>query len=253
MPWNPEQYNQFKAERQRPFLDLMHMVQVKPAMQVVDLGCGTGEMTAKLAQAWSGSQILGIDSSESMLSQAPSAPNVQFKQQSIQAWLQEPTRYDVIVANASLQWLNHHETLLPQLVHKLLPQGQLAIQMPMQSHNRLNQLLRHTAEQAPYNTAWQGLPQESSVLTLDEYAQLLFAAQATDMEIVQKVYPHTVNSHDELFQFIAGTALIPYLERLPAALHPAFLHDFKLAIANAFPQLPALYAFKRVLLHAVFA
>ena len=51
MAWNPEVYNQFKSERSAPFYDLLAMLKMKPGMQIIDLGCGTGELTAKLAEA----------------------------------------------------------------------------------------------------------------------------------------------------------------------------------------------------------
>ncbi|GAB6931728.1 hypothetical protein [Calditerricola satsumensis] len=40
MPWNPEQYLRFKAERFAPFDDLVKLIKVRPGLRVVDLGCG---------------------------------------------------------------------------------------------------------------------------------------------------------------------------------------------------------------------
>ena len=42
MTWSPEQYERFKSERKQPFLDLLALVEKRPRMRVVDLGCGTG-------------------------------------------------------------------------------------------------------------------------------------------------------------------------------------------------------------------
>ena len=132
------------------------------------------------------------------------------------------------------------------------PHGQLAIQMPNQAHNCLNQLLSKLAQQPRYAKLLQHWHRPSSVLDLDDYAQILFAENAINMTLYQKVYPQIAASHDDLYQFIAGSALIPYLEHLPQNEHAAFIADFKLSIANAFPQLPALYAFKRLIMHAQF-
>src|SRR5438067_2153364 len=46
--WNPDQYNKFRAERMQPFVDLVAMVRPRAGMRVIDLGCGTGELTAML-------------------------------------------------------------------------------------------------------------------------------------------------------------------------------------------------------------
>ena len=252
MPWNPQIYDQFKAERQQPFFDLMAHIQAKPHLRIVDLGCGTGELTVRLAEHFSDADVLGIDSSLEMLQQAPSHPRVHFEHQNISDYLATGEAADVLVANASLQWLDQHAQLWPQLRRKLRPHGQLAIQMPNQAHNCLNQLLSKLAQQPRYAKSLQHWHRPSSVLDLDDYAQILFAENAIHMTLYQKVYPQIAASHDDLYQFIAGSALIPYLEHLPQNEHAAFIADFKHSIANAFPQLPALYAFKRLIMHAQF-
>ena len=252
MPWNPQIYDQFKAERQQPFFDLMAHIQAKPNLRIVDLGCGTGELTVCLAEHFSDADVLGIDSSLEMLQQAPSHPRVRFEHQNITDYLASGEAADVLVANASLQWLDQHAQLWPQLRHKLSPHGQLAIQMPNQAHNCLNQLLSELAQQPRYAKSLRHWHRPSSVLDLDDYAQILFAENAINMTLYQKVYPQIAASHDDLYQFIAGSALIPYLEHLPQNEHAVFIADFKHSIANTFPQLPALYAFKRLIMHAQF-
>lgn len=50
MPWDPERHNQFQAERAVPFEDLFSLVKIRSGMQLIDLGCGSGELTASLAK-----------------------------------------------------------------------------------------------------------------------------------------------------------------------------------------------------------
>ena len=63
--WDPDQYERFKAERTRPFWDLLALVQPVPGGRVVDLGCGTGELTKELHRVLEASETVGIDSSPS--------------------------------------------------------------------------------------------------------------------------------------------------------------------------------------------
>ena len=51
MPWNPDRYHQFKSERAAPFDDLLQLIEVRAGLSVVDLGCGPGELTRRLADA----------------------------------------------------------------------------------------------------------------------------------------------------------------------------------------------------------
>ncbi|HEY0135659.1 MAG TPA: methyltransferase domain-containing protein, partial [Nannocystis sp.] len=67
MSWEPATYEQFKAERAQPFHDLLALVEPQPDMDVVDLGCGTGELTTLLHEHLWARSTLGLDSSPTML------------------------------------------------------------------------------------------------------------------------------------------------------------------------------------------
>ena len=60
MPWNPDLYRQFEKERFAPFDDLFALVDCREGLSVLDLGCGTGELTRRLADALPASTVLGI-------------------------------------------------------------------------------------------------------------------------------------------------------------------------------------------------
>ena len=68
--WNPDQYERFFAERRQPFDDLVALCIPVPGGRVVDLGCGTGDLTAELHERMQAAETVGIDSSESMLARA---------------------------------------------------------------------------------------------------------------------------------------------------------------------------------------
>src|SRR5262245_47830693 len=65
--WNPCQYERFRNERSQPFFDLLDLVQPRPEMRVVDLGCGTGELTRELHRRLAARETVGIDNSPAML------------------------------------------------------------------------------------------------------------------------------------------------------------------------------------------
>src|SRR5438046_9757798 len=65
--WDPAQYERFRDERARPFLDLLSLVRPRAGMRVVDLGCGTGALTARLQHELAARETLGIGSSNAML------------------------------------------------------------------------------------------------------------------------------------------------------------------------------------------
>ena len=68
--WDPGQYGRFAHQRGRPFFDLVARIGAGAPASVVDLGCGTGELTATLLDRWPAAAVPGIDSSPGMLAAA---------------------------------------------------------------------------------------------------------------------------------------------------------------------------------------
>lgn len=251
MPWNPEVYNQFKNIRFKPFYDLAELITDEKAMKAVDLGCGTGEQTAILTEKFQNAVFTGIDSSPEMLEKSRTLENerLHFKNATTESMLGADENWDLIFSNAALQWSDDHQDLFPKLISKLNSNGQLAVQMPYQPGNTLNKILFELAEEEPFQTQLNGWNRPSAVLTIDEYAQILFDSGLEELNLSQKVYPIIAEDHETLFNFISGSALIPYLEKLDEEQQKPFITEFKQRIAKDFAKLPAIYAFKRILLY----
>src|SRR5918998_4310192 len=143
--WDPATYLQFADERARPFADLVGQVRAAEPAEVVDLGCGPGQLTASLADRWPGATIVGLDSSPEMVERARgyAGGRVSFAVQDLRDW-RPAGPVDVILSNATLQWVPGHRDLLPRLVAALAPGGWLAFQVPGNfaepSHDLLHRL-----------------------------------------------------------------------------------------------------------------
>src|SRR5215212_7110335 len=155
MPWDPKQYHKFQAERSAPFFDLLALVEIRPHLKVVDLGCGTGELTRQLADALPDSDVTGIDFSSQMLEKASAftRPGLHFEQGD-QAGL--TGEWDLIFSNAALHWTENHAELIPNLYRRLTPGGQIAIQIPSNHNHISHQVYRETADEEPFKTILKG-------------------------------------------------------------------------------------------------
>jgi len=130
MTWSAAQYSVFEAERTRPVRDLLSAVPGKGLRTAVDIGCGPGNSTEVLAARYPGARVRGIDSSPDMIAAARKRlPQLQFDIADIASW-DDPGRFDLVLANAVLQWLPDHAALLPRLIAMLAPGGSLAVQVP---------------------------------------------------------------------------------------------------------------------------
>lgn len=251
MAWNPELYDSFKDVRYQPFYDLANLIAPAQNLKAIDLGCGTGEQTAILSQKFEGSSFVGVDASTEMLEKSKRFENedLHFKLGSIEDEAKLAKRWDLVFSNAALQWVDDHEALFPQLIGLLNSGGQLAVQMPVQKENILNQILSDLVREEPYVSYLKNWNRDSPVLTMDHYAQILFDHGLSNIQIFQKVYPIIAEDHEALYQFISGTSLIPYLDRLQGEEKQALINEFKIRIAAKFTKLPAIYAFKRILIY----
>lgn len=248
MPWNADQYHKFQSERSAPFYDLLALVEIRPHMKVVDLGCGTGELTQVLAATLTDSEVTGLDSSSEMLEKATSYSNshLRFKQEDLSRLT---GTWDLIFSNAAIQWCDHHEELIPYLISKLNPGGQLCIQIPS-NHNHISHLLiRETAKENPFIEILGGFERISPVLPIDEYTKILFEQNTENIIVFEKIYPHVLENSDAVVEWISGTALIPYFERL-GDHKDEFLDVLRKKMKQALPDSPLLYPFRRTLFSA---
>jgi trans-aconitate 2-methyltransferase len=248
VPWSPDQYHKFRLERAAPFDDLLALVEVRPGLRVVDLGCGTGELTLRLADHLPGSQVTGLDNAASMLEKAAplSRPGLRFEDGD-QAELSG--EWDLIFSNAALHWSEEHPLLLAHLYGLLREGGQIAVQVPS-NHMHISQLLiRETAREEPFRALLHGFVRQSPVLTTDGYAQVLFDLGAEEIIVLERVYPHVLEDADAVVEWVSGTALVPYFERL-GPRKGDFVEVYRRKLRAAFPGSPIFYPFKRTFFSA---
>lgn len=250
MPWDPDRYHQFRQERAQPFEDLRAMVRVRPGLHVVDLGCGTGELTARLADALPGSDVLGLDSSSEMLARAVplQRPGLHFARGNL---ADLSGSWDLIFSNAAIQWAPDHRSLLRHLAGALRPDGQIAVQIPSNHDHVSHRLIAEVARSDPFRSALAGWTRRSPVLDVEGYAQILYGLGLKEITAVEKVYPHVLPDPDAIADWTRGTALVPYMERLPEALRDPFMERYRAALRAALPAQPVFYPFRRILFSAV--
>jgi trans-aconitate 2-methyltransferase len=251
MPWNPDRYAQFKAQRSQPFYDLAAYLEARPGLSLIDLGCGTGELTRELADRLPDCQALGVDNSPEMLakSAAYARPGLRFQLGAIQEQA-AAAQWEVVFSNAAIQWVPDHPRLIPHLLAMVKPGGQLLIQQPANHQQAPHTLIQALAQEAPFGDFLAGRSRQSPVLSLESYGQILHQAGAVDLILLDKVYPHLLPDAAAVLDWVRGTALLPYLEALPAELGALF-QDRLLEKLQAYYGLgEAFFPFRRMFLIA---
>ncbi len=254
--WDPTEYERFGAQRRQPFDDLLARCGPVPGGTAVDLGCGTGELTAALHAALGTAQTTGIDSSTAMLdrSRALEGPGLSFQAGDIGTWQGPPV--DLVLANASLHWIPDHPALLARVRRGIAPGGQLAFQVPANFEHPSHTVARAVAAESPFAEALgSSAPEDrgASVLSPTAYAEVIHRLGATDQYVALVVYGHLLGSTDEVVDWVRGTLLTPYRAHLDAATFEAFVARYRQRLVEAVgEQRPYFYPFPRILCWARF-
>jgi trans-aconitate 2-methyltransferase len=256
--WNPDQYERFFAERRQPFDDLLALCTPVPGGRVVDLGCGTGNLTVELHERMQAAETVGIDSSESMLARAKAnhadVPGLTFDEGNIETWL--GAGLDLVFANASLHWVDDHLNLLARMRTALGSGGQLAFQIPSNFRHASHLLARQVANEAPFIDALdEDAPDDRGrfVLSPEIYADLLYELGARKQVVRMEVYGHELSSTSDVVEWVMGTLLTPYRERLSPELFTAFVDRYRERLLEELgDREPYFYGFRRILCWAHF-
>lgn len=237
LDWNPALYRRYEDERTRPAQDLLARVPLTEAARVVDLGCGPGNSTELLVRRFPGAAVIGTDNSEAMLVSARERlPQAQFELSDIATWVpaSREAAPDLIYANAALQWVPDHAALIPRLFAALAPGGVLAIQMPDNRQEPTHRLMRAVAAEAPWVEAIGDADKlRTELLGIAGYYDLL-APLAAQLDVWHTIYQHPMASAAAIVEWVRGTGLKPFVDRLPAELQAGYLAEYERRIDTAY-------------------
>jgi trans-aconitate 2-methyltransferase len=243
--WDPDRYRAFADERARPFLELVARVRAEAPRVVVDLGCGTGELTALLADRWPAAEVLGVDSSPEMVAAAGPTGRVRVVEGDLRDWRADPP-VDVLVSNAALQWVPGHLDLLPRWVGCLAAGGWLAFQVPG-NFAEPSHALRHRLAADPRYATYLRDVASPDAFGPRTYLESLHALGCT-VDAWETTYLHVLQGEDPVFTWATGTGARPTLQALPEPLRTTFAEEYRAGLRAAYPTGPhgTVLPFRRV-------
>ncbi len=245
--WDPERYLAYADERGRPFVELLARIGAERPASVVDLGCGPGNLTRLLAERWPEAMVRGVDASLEMVEKARATTDgIDFEVGDLRDWASSEAAVDVVISNATLQWLPDHLDLLPLLVEGVRPGGWLAFQVPGNFDEPSHTIRRDLAAEPAYaeHTAGVAVPDSHDPAT---YLDVLASAGCT-VDAWETTYLHLLTGDDPVFAWVSGTGARPTLQALPDGLRQEFEVEFKARLRAAYPSHPygVVLPFRRV-------
>jgi trans-aconitate 2-methyltransferase len=229
--WSPEKYLAFANERARPARDLIAQIPNRSPGLIYDLGCGPGNSTRLLREAFPVARIKAIDSSPAMIEKAQTTGvDADFSVVDVIDWVPNPNA-DLVFSNALFQWVPKHDQLLWRIFQALKPGAVLAIQMPDNlqepSHSLMADAARGFVRGPDFDRV---LNARSPLLSPTQYVDLL-SPSGTHVNVWRTTYHHLLNGHGAIAEMFSSTGLKPWLDVLDPGSTDGFLHTYVQLIA----------------------
>lgn len=233
--WSPSQYLKFADERTRAARDLLARVPLVAPSRVYDLGCGPGNSTVLLADAYPSARITGIDNSPAMIQAARAAlPGVDFALADVSGWIPDDAP-DLLFSNATFQWVPNHLGVIERLLRKLTKGAVIAVQMPDNLMEPSHRLMAEVAEQGPWAAKLKAVAAARAVLPAarDYYGRL--RPHCTQFDIWHTAYNHALDGVAGIVEWVKSTGLRPFLNPLDEDERLGFLAAYQARLAEAYP------------------
>jgi trans-aconitate 2-methyltransferase len=232
--WSATQYLKFEVERTRPVRDLVARIPNDDVRRAADIGCGPGNSTEVLRERYPQAEIIGLDSSPDMIDAARRRlPDVAFAVADLVGW--GAAGFDVILANAVIQWIPGHDTLLPALIGKLADGGSLAVQTPDNLAEPSHRLMQEVAAAGPWAGKLAGAATARAERASADWYFRLLRAHTPRVDIWRTTYFHPLAGPRAVVEWVKGTGLRPFLEPLEPAERLDYLARYEAAIARVYP------------------
>jgi trans-aconitate methyltransferase len=239
--WDAEDYANYSRSQQQWGRELIKKLNISGDESILDIGCGDGKITAEIANLVPDGIVIGIDSSQEMISLAAQKypkcehPNLHFKLLAA-ADIDYQGIFEIVFSNAVFHWIQDHEHLLKKIHAALKPGGRVLLQMGGKGNaagiiDVLSEVIN--------SGAWKNYFKDFSIpyyfYSPENYEEWIhhtgFIKSRT--ELIPKEMIHA--SRDEFKGWIRTTWL-PYLKQIPDKLRTLFIDDLVDNYLKRYPE-----------------
>jgi len=233
--WRPEKYERSSSAQQLWAEELISKINIEGDERVLDIGCGDGKVTAKIADIVSKGSVLGIDSSKEMVRFANEkfAPerhsNLSFQEADARD-LKFKEEFDLVVSFASLHWVQDHKPVLRGISRALMPGGRIFLQFGGRGNAAASlKIADEMTSEERWRRYFNGFDFRYGFFGPEEYRIWLERSSLVPLR-VELIPKDMIQPSPEAFASWIETTWLPYLERVPEDLR----RDFVLEIVNRY-------------------
>ena len=234
--WSPAQYLKFEDERTRPAAELLARVPLAHPHRVLDVGCGPGNSTELLSRRFPHAGVSGVDASPEMIEVARKRlPGARFEVADVATY--HPAHpFDLVFGNAVFQWVPGHLAVVARLFAAAPEGGVIALQVPDNLDQPTHMLMAAVARSGPWRKKFEAPIARDAIPAPAAYYDQL-RPMAASIDIWQTTYYHVLADAAAIVEWVRGTGLRPWLDRLDESERDAYLAEYTARIAQTYPPL----------------
>lgn len=230
-------YNSNAQQQWNVAFQALSIIPFQGTEHVLDIGSGSGKVTANIAGRVSDGSVIGLDLSEGMIefskqNYASFYPNLSFVKQDFFAF-DSSKKFDLIFSSSSLHWILDHKPLLEKVHEQLNPNGTILFTIPCKPFSEVAAVFQDVISQDKWQTYLTGYNHPRRKFTADEYKALLQQAGFKEIEAEEVYFPYYFETKKEFADWYA--AFSPMMFYIPQDLHDVFLRNIVERYLLAFP------------------
>jgi trans-aconitate 2-methyltransferase len=238
--WDPADYEKSSSAQYEWAMMLISRLKVAEDDRILDIGCGDGRITARLAAMVPKGEVVGIDLSLEMIefarSRSPKGehPNLSFMPGDASG-LDFHEEFDLVVSFACLHWVKDHLPVLEGIRRSLRPKGRVLLQFGGRGNAAdLLEITEDLTKEKRWSGYFRGFQFPYHFYGPEEYRLWLDKARLRNIrtELVRKDMVHQGKAG---LEGIVRVTWLPYLERLPEGCRQEFVGEVAGRYLGRFP------------------
>jgi trans-aconitate methyltransferase len=183
---------------------------------ILDLGCGDGITTEKLAQLVPNGSVMGIDSSQGMIEAAKKLGkgNLKFIILNINE-IDYKSQFDLIISNATLHWVKDHKTLLKNCHQALKENGRVRFNFAGDGNcQNFFKIIKEAMNNNRYRECFEKFEWPWYMPTLNEYKNLVSKTHFREVTVWEENADRCFPNPEAMIKWIEHPSIVPFLKHV---------------------------------------
>ncbi len=236
--WNGDKFKSITGLQEKIGDELIKQLYFNEYDDVLDAGCGVGDLTFKVADIVKKGSVLGVDKSPSMIKQcykrlkAKNIRNIRFIVKSI-CEIDFNNKFNIVFSNSVFHWIKDPKKALDLLFSSLKPSGNIGIQFPLlNSRHPMIMLFTKIVSRLKLEDEYENIELPWYVPTVDDFRSLLEHYKFKEIKVYKKTSEYNYRKSNNLYNSFDSAALKILTSTLSEENKELFKSEMKKEIEN---------------------